>query len=255
MQLEGLTIALRARTPWEAVDLGMALVRAHAARIWAAWILVTLPTFVLLNILGWLIDATWVAALALWWLKPVFDRIVLYVISRAVFGAVPSLHETLVAQRTWGWRGVWRWMHWRRFLHPGRAMLLSVDLLEGASGAQRKERVRVLSQVSVSPNVMLTVLGVNLEIMLGISIVLLGLMFVPVEFLSDSAKAVWRVLFEQPPLWAQILANLIGWITLTIVEPFYVGAGFGLYLNRRMQLEGWDIELAFRVVDRIMPHS
>jgi Domain of unknown function (DUF4129) len=246
MQLEGLTIALRARTPWEAVDLGMALVRAYAARIWSAWVLVTLPTFVLLNILGWLIDAPWLAALALWWLKPVFDRIPMYVISRAVFGAVPSLRETLAAQRNWGWRGVWRWMHWRRLLHPGRAMLLSVDLLEGAGGAQRRERVRVLSQANVSPNTMLTILGINMEIMLGISIVVLGLMFVPVEFLSDSAKAVWRVLFEAPPLWAQILANLIGWITLTIVEPFYVGAGFGLYLNRRMQLEGWDIELAFR---------
>jgi hypothetical protein len=245
MQLEGLSIALRARTPWEAVDLGMALVRAHAARIWAAWVLVTLPAFVLLNILGYLIGAPWVAAIALWWLKPAFDRIPLHIISRAVFGAAPSLRETLVAQKTSGLGPIVPWLLWRRF-HPGRAMLFPVDLLEGAKGAQRKERVRVLSRTNVSPNVMLTVLGINLEIMLGISIVLLGLMFVPVEFLSDSAKAVWRVLIEEPPLWAQILANFVGWITLTIVEPFYVGAGFGLYLNRRMQLEGWDIELAFR---------
>jgi hypothetical protein len=246
MQLEGLTIALRARTPWEAVDLGMALVRAHAARIYAVWALVTLPTFALLNILAYLIGSPWLAALALWWLKPVFDRIPLYVLSRAVFGTVPTLRETMRAQRNWGWRGVVRWMHWRRFLHPGRAMLLPVDLLEGASGAQRRERVHVLSRANVSPNIMLTVLGVHLEIMLGISIVVLGLMFVPVEFLSDSAKAVWRVLIEDPPMWAQVVANLIGWITLSIIEPFYVGAGFGLYLNRRMQLEGWDIELAFR---------
>lgn len=245
MQLEGLTIALRARTPWEAVDLGIALVRAHAARIWVAWILVTLPMFALLNTLGYLIGLPWLAGLALWWLKPAFDRIPLYVISRAVFGAVPSLRETLVAQRTSGLGQITPWLLWRRF-HPGRAMLLPVDLLEGATGAQRKERARVLGQANASPNVLLTLLGVNLEIMLYISIVLLGLMFVPVEFLSDSAKAVWQVMFESPPLWAQVVANLIGWIALTIVEPFYIGAGFGLYLNRRMQLEGWDIELAFR---------
>ena len=245
MQLDGLTIALRARTPWEAVDLGIALVRAHAARIWAAWILVTLPAFALLNMLGYLIGLPWLAGVALWWLKPAFDRIPLYVISRAVLGAVPSLRETLVAQRRAGLGPIMPWLLWRRF-HPGRAMLLPVDLLEGATGAQRKERVRVLGQANASPNVLLTLLGVNLEIMLYISIVLLGLMFVPVEFLSDSAKAVWRVMFEKPPLWAQVVANLIGWIALTIVEPFYIGAGFGLYLNRRMQLEGWDIELAFR---------
>jgi hypothetical protein len=35
-------------------------------------------------------------------------------------------------------------------------------------------------------------------------------------------------------------------ISLTLVELFYVGAGFGLYLNTRTKLEGWDIELTFR---------
>jgi hypothetical protein len=31
-----------------------------------------------------------------------------------------------------------------------------------------------------------------------------------------------------------------------VLEPFHVGAGFGLYLNRRTEIEGWDIDLAFR---------
>ena len=31
-----------------------------------------------------------------------------------------------------------------------------------------------------------------------------------------------------------------------VLEPFYVAAGFGLYLNRRTMLEGWDIEVALR---------
>ena len=33
---------------------------------------------------------------------------------------------------------------------------------------------------------------------------------------------------------------------ISAIEPFYVGAGFGLYLDRRTQIEGWDIEIAFR---------
>jgi hypothetical protein len=245
MQLEGLTIALRTRAPWEAADLGIALVRAHAARIYAAWALITLPVFVLLNAIACMLGWAWLAGFALWWLKPVFDRIVLFVASRAVFGNTPSLRETLVAQRSWGWRGIAPWLLWRRF-HPGRAMLLSVDLLEGLTGAQRSERVGILGRGGGSPNIMLTFIGVNLEAMLAISIVLLGLMFVPIEFLPDSAKTVWHALVESPPWWARVLLNLCAWIATAIVEPFYIGAGFGLYLNRRMQLEGWDIELAFR---------
>ena len=33
---------------------------------------------------------------------------------------------------------------------------------------------------------------------------------------------------------------------MLLLEPFYVAAGFGLYLNRRTLLEGWDIEVALR---------
>jgi len=32
------------------------------------------------------------------------------------------------------------------------------------------------------------------------------------------------------------------------LEPFYVAAGFALYLNRRTALEGWDIEVALRQI-------
>jgi hypothetical protein len=35
-------------------------------------------------------------------------------------------------------------------------------------------------------------------------------------------------------------------LTVLVLEPFYVAAGFALYLNTRTVLEGWDIELAFK---------
>ena len=245
MRVDDLTIALRARSAWEATDLGIALVRRHARCIFAAWTLVTLPLFVLFNLAALALDTPWLAMLAMWWLKPLFDRIPLHVLSRAVFGEVPSLRETLVAQRAAGWRAIAPWLLWRRF-HPGRAMLLAVDLLEGQRGAQRAARVRVLSRGGGSPNVMLTIIGAHLEAMLGVSIVLFGLMFVPSEFLSESARAVWDTLVVDPPRWAEFCANACAWMATSLIEPFYVGAGFGLYLNRRVQLEGWDIELAFR---------
>jgi hypothetical protein len=33
---------------------------------------------------------------------------------------------------------------------------------------------------------------------------------------------------------------------VVVLEPFYVAAGFAMYLNRRVQLEAWDIEQEFR---------
>ncbi len=244
MRLEGMSIVLRPRSPWEATDLGVALVRQHAARIYAAWVLVTLPVCLLLTAFGMLIDQVWVGALLMWWLKPIFDRIPLYVLSRAVFGAAPSLRETVHAQWSWGWRA-WRWLHWRR-LHPGRALLLPVDLLEGLSGAQRSERCSVLARATGSPALLVTVIGVHIESMLYFSILLFGILYLPIDWMSDSVKAMMETLFVHPPLWAQAMSNLLYWLAMSIMEPFYVGAGFGLYLNRRTQLEAWDIELAFR---------
>lgn len=245
MRVDDLGIALRARSAWEATDLGLAMVRAYAGRIFGAWLVVTLPVWLLLNVLAGLLDRLWLAPLLMWWLKPAFDRSVLFVLSRSVFGAAPNLRATLAAQRSWGWRGIAPWLLWRR-LHPARALLLPVDLLEGVRGEHRHQRASVLGRGDGSTAIMLTFIGANLEMMLYFSLIALALMFVPVEFFDESAKAMLQTLFVAPPAWAQAVLNLVMWLATSIIEPFYVGAGFGLYLNRRMQLEAWDIELAFR---------
>ena len=35
-------------------------------------------------------------------------------------------------------------------------------------------------------------------------------------------------------------------VAVLCVEPYYVAAGFAMYLNRRVELEAWDIEQEFR---------
>ena len=245
MRVEGLTVALRPRSSWEATDLGFALVRRHAGTIWRAWVLVTLPVFLLLNLAGALLDLVGLAMILFWWLKPVFDRVPLFILSRAVFGAAPGVAETVRAQASWGWRSMFAWLTWRR-LHPARGLVLPVDLLEGLKGSRRSERVRVLQRAASGTSALTTLVAVNMEAMLSLSIVALLVMFVPIEFLSAASKAVWQDVLLDMPLWAQLLQNLFYWIAMSVVEPFFVGAGFGLYLNRRTQLEAWDVELAFR---------
>jgi hypothetical protein len=244
MKIESLTVALRPRTPWEAVELGTALVRRHAAAIWKPWLLLTLPVFVLLNAAAWAMDTLWLAGLAMWWLKPAFDRIPVFVLSRAVFGDVPSTRQTLAAQRDWGLSWLPGYLTWRR-LSPLRSSNLPVDLLEGARGSDARERRRALGAPvnGISMLVMLVCLHFEFAVFLGLAS--LAFFFIPDEYVREVLGRAWAVT-KEAPVWLALLSNALAWVASSLIEPFYVGAGFGLYLNRRTEVEAWDIELAFR---------
>ena len=183
MRLEQMTVHLRSRTGWEAMELGFALVRRHAAAIWKPWLLLTLPLFVLFNAAAVAIDQVWLAALAMWWLKPAFDRIPLFVVSRATFGSIPGLRDTLLAQWRWGWKPLLHYLTWRRF-SPVRSLYLPIDLLEGAQGAQASGRRRVLGGSAYGSALMLTVIFMHFGVVLWLGCVALIFLFLPVEYLS-----------------------------------------------------------------------
>src|SRR6478672_2571323 len=103
MRLDQLRVELRPRSPWEAMELGVALARRHVRAIWTPWLLASVPLFVGFNLLGWAFDLVPVASIAMWWCKPLFDRIPLFVVSRAVFGTAPGTRATLSAFLRWGW--------------------------------------------------------------------------------------------------------------------------------------------------------
>ena len=247
MRLDQPRVELRPRSPWEAMELGTALVRTHARAIWLPWLLVTLPVFALLNVIGWFAGLLPWAAIVMWWLKPVFDRIPLFVLSRALFGDVPTMRQTVAAQRSWAWRAMPAYLTWRR-LGPTRALYLPVDLLEG--GSNPAPRRRVIGGSVRGTAALSTLVCANFEIALVIGAYALVMLFVPVEFLSESARAMWSLVIDMPPPWVLLAGNAVAWLATSLIEPFYVGAGFGLYLDRRTQIEGWDIEIAFRRMRR-----
>jgi hypothetical protein len=245
MRIDQLNVVLRARSQWEAMELGTALVRRHAGAIWKPWLLLTLPVFALLNLAGWWLDNLWLSAFALWWLKPAFERIPLYVISRGAFGAEPGTAETLRVQWNWGWRGTLAYLTWRRF-SPARSLLMPVDLLEGGDAGQRALRRSALGGGSYGHATLLTWTCWHFEVMLKLAGVALFFMFVPVEWLSESLRATWELIGKDTPAWAWVGFNLLSLAAMTLISPFFSGAGFGLYLNRRTALEAWDVEIAFR---------
>ncbi|WP_394560929.1 DUF4129 domain-containing protein [Aquipseudomonas alcaligenes] len=243
MRLTDASVAIRPRTAWEAIDLGVLLARRHAGLLMLSWAAVTLPLFVLLTALLWQYPT--IVALLLWWLKPAWERLPLHILSRSLFGDVPTLKEALRALPRLLKPQLIASLTWRR-LSPTRSFDLPVLQLEGLGGEARSKRLTVLGQRHAGGATWLTVLGVHLEMLLWMGVATLIWLLVPqqVEIQLD-----WDSLIEASNgnwLWLEHLSNLIYALVLVFWEPIYVACGFTLYLNRRTDLEAWDIELTFR---------
>jgi len=254
VRLDQVRVELRPRSPWEAMELGNALVRRHAREIWRPWAIVTLPVFALFNAAAWAVDALWLAALAMWWLLPLFDRVVLFVLSRAVFGDAPTTRQTLAAQRSGSWRGIGARLGWRR-ASPWRSIAMPVELLEGGAGAALAQRRAVIVDGIQGHALLLAGACLLFVAVLAVSLLSLVLMFVPEQLLSESARAMWTLVTQDPPRAAQLAFNAALWLAISVVEPFHVGAGFGLYLNRRVRIEAWDIEIVLRRMRARLAHA
>jgi hypothetical protein len=240
VQLEQIALELRQRSGWEALDLGSAMLRAWSGPVLRAWLAAYLPVAALLFLV---LDPEW-AALALWWLKPAFDRVLLFVYGRAAFGEPPAVRDVYRAlPRLLRHSGLLAGLTLRRF-DMARSFFLPVAQLEGLRGKAARERRRVLGARTRGHAVWLTLVLANVSAVLGFSIVLLADWLSPVDTPGLFDWSAW--LHDEADPWMLLLLNAAFMTADTLVEPLYVACGFGLYLNRRTELEGWDIELAFR---------
>lgn len=252
MRLEDLTIALRPRLPWEAVDLGCALVRRDYGRVLSLWLITVVPVWIIVAALLW-DHPTWFG-FAVWWLKPLYDRVPLYFLSRAAFGSRPTLKQCLREwPRLWS-RFLFSALLWRR-LSFIRSFALPVLMLEGQRGKAAYQRLKALATDGGSSGSSTTWVFIKLEIALYAGLLALASNLGPSSGLPD-----WSAIFEDPEAYFQSsdsqlwFSNILYLIAMTVMEPFYVGAGFGLYLNSRTKIEGWDIELVFRrLATRLRP--
>lgn len=253
MRIDHLDVVLRARSGWEAMELGTALSRRHARAVWGSWLLASAPLFVIFNVLGGWLDAFGWAWLAMWWCKPLFERAPLYVLSRGIFGEPVSTLSALRAQRHWGNTGFWGYLGWRRF-SVLRSLCLPVNLLEGNAPGQRGPRRRAVAAGAAGAATVLTVTCMAFEAVLVSGAIGAVFMFMPLDLMSESWRAAWDMIGKDTPAWARFGFNLACWLASALIGPFFVGAGFGLYLNRRTQMEAWDVEIALRRLrDRLLP--
>ena len=240
MRPDRLAVVLRPRVGWEALDLGFQMAREWWRPIWAVWFCVYLPVAALC-VFGF--SNRFHAVLLLWWLKPAFDRAVLHTVSRAVFGEPQGVRATLRATREWLLPGIVSALTLSRF-NLARSFAMPVAQLERQRGAGARRRHFALGSRMRNVGVWLTVVCSNIEWIAMLGLAGLEGMLEPSAGEpgpDDTDRSFW----EQLATWG--LKQAVFYVAaVSLVEPFYVTAGFALYLNRRAILEGWDIELALR---------
>ena len=241
MNLAAVTAKIRPRTATEAMDLGVAMAREFRGALLRPWLLVIVPV----AIVAWLTCKPVWAWLLVWWLKPLYDRIPLFVLSRALFGSTPRLIETLRALPRHLLRRALPALTISRF-SPYRAFVLPVSELEGLKGPQAAARRTQLLGSQGSGAFWLLVWCLALEQCLWLAGACLAAWYSP-----EDATETWQAFFADAKV-PGFAPRFSLWLfvcyvfALGVVEILYVAAGFALYLNRRTWLEGWDVELAFR---------
>lgn len=238
MNLDRIAIEPRCRSSWEAIDLGFRMAREWWRPMFFWWLLPALCCYLIFSLVFY--QTPWLVALLLWWLKPLFDRFPLFVASRKLFDENLPVPQQLAAMRKILFRDLLPWLLWRR-LNVTRSMDLPVTLLENLRGEKRARRLQVLHYRSGNAATWLTVVCLHLEVVVSFGFLGLLIWMVP-----EQANVNWLDLFDFEALWHEHLLNAFTALAMALVAPFYVLAGFALYVSRRVELEGWDIEIRFR---------
>lgn len=240
MKLEQITTAVRPRSPWEAMDLGFHLARRWWRAILVPWLLVVAgfaaAIFYLLK------DWPQLAMLVFWLFKPLYDRVPLYVLSRALFNAAPSWGETIGAipgllTKDLPWAILHRFSLIRSFSLPVRE-------LEGLRGKDSRERLHLLQRNVRGHATGLTILFLGLESVIMLSLFWLIPLLLPQEVNEQLLQQAF-ITASATEIMPWVMSGLYV-LTVVMLEPLYVATGFMLYLNRRTILEAWDVELSFR---------
>jgi len=251
MRLEAVNAEIRPRDSWEALDLGLALARRDFWALWGVWCAVALP---------WLPLAWWWHAHPLlwlfgfWWCRPAQSRMVVFYLSRRLFGERPRAGDLWKCAAA-GWNPAgWARLTWGR-LSPWIALAMPVEELEDLRGGALRRRRRLVVSRASGAAVWLGVFAALLVPWVAVALIGLGLLFLP-----RGQGEQWMIHWE---MWmagdAFLPPPVIGWVfsaglavAISLVDVFSTGAGFGLYLNNRSWIEGWDVELVFkRLAERL----
>ncbi len=242
MNIESIQVALRERTPWQAIDLGFNMSRQYYGILYKSYCLsflvISLPIIVALrNYPSW-------ASFLIWYLKPLFEVGAQSLLSRRVFGETFSnrqiAHITFQAINQHWWAAITSLRFTIR-----RSFIMPVFLLEGLKVKQRRQRLRTLSLGQQQGPASLTVLLTHVEVLFYIVIFFIIYLMIP-HYERFDPMVIFQA--ESENLGLQWLTIACWGLATILVAPFYICSGFSLYLNKRIELEGWDLELSFKKI-------
>ena len=130
---------------------------------------------------------------------------------------------------------------------------LAVEDLEQLRGADYRKRCTQFTRRGEGPILWLFFISDLAACWFGLAI--LGMLSL---LLPEGQDGGWRMAvemwnpespFDIPPL---ILRTVVACVmaAMSLTDVFVIGAGFGLYINNRTWIEGWDVELAFKRMAR-----
>jgi hypothetical protein len=239
VQVDALAIRLRPRSQMEAADLGVRLCTNAARSVYTCYWMVAIPV-VGLALASYEL-AGWLPTLAIWLAKPWLDRTILFVLSRSAFGQPTRPIDVLRAQRDVWWRQLPLTLIVQR-LSPWRSLTQPVYQLEGLSWWRMDSRVRQIKKRAAGSAFMMTHVFSVSETALTFALVSLIFWFAPPGSVPDPFEAFDGEVSTVFAIGVPIAYALV----IMFLEPFYVSAGFAMYLHRRAELEAWDIEQEFR---------
>lgn len=240
MRVDAFAIRLRPRANFEAADLGVRLYQSSARSVFPCYLMVLVPVTALA--LASFEIASWLPMLVLWWAKPWLDRTILFALSRAAFGQSTRPGDVWQAQRQVWWSQLFLTLTWRR-LSPWRSFTQPVYQLEGLGGSELRARVRQIRSGRGRASTGITSAFGCAETSLFCALVSLLAWFAPQ---GTEQSLMTQIFAGSGSGWLDFVFSIGYAATIAFVEPFYVAAGFALYLNRRAELEAWDIEQEFR---------
>jgi len=239
MQLEALALRMRPRAPLEAADLGVRLCQDAARSVYACYAVAYVPIAAIA--LASFEIASWLPTLFLFCAKPWLDRTILFVLSRAAFGQATTVRQLWEARgQVWGRQLLLTWT-WRR-LSPWRSFTQPVYQLEGLPYGKIRWRVKQVRRRKRGTALLMMTAFAMAETCLGLTVVSLLVWFAPTE----SAGNLLEVLFDPTSDLFEASTAVAYAVVIAFLEPFYVAAGFAMYLNRRAELEAWDVEQELR---------
>lgn len=241
MDLDRISVELRPRNGWQSVDLGFQMARRYFLPLTTLWLCLATPLYLLLKLFSLPGFAT---LMIWWWFKPFYESPLLFWISRALFSEDVSHRKALrtAIARLPGL--LCSYLSIRRF-STSRSQDMSVVILENLAGTQRRDRIAVLNRMATRTFALIS-MCLHFELILFYGVLILLIAMLPE---SMDTGHVFSVLFiEDSQGWATTITEVTTLLVGAAVAPFYVCAGFALYINRRTQLEAWDIELEFRRV-------